>query len=226
MIVNTPVSEDTGGEETDDASITTGSFDPPDHSLVFIVLGSANNPARTHDAPTSTLSTGTWSFVGSAVQGFGRISVWRAQVDDATAAGTITQTLSAATTRKAWIAFSVTGHDRGTNIRESNTGVGTATTLSVTMTDEIAGHTMFIGAILSVDAGSIGTGTGGTELVEATSGAGANESRIEVQYGDGTTFDWSGLAEVANAAVVWEVNVDPGFIMTGKVRVLGKSWSG
>lgn len=224
--VNNPTSLDTGGTQ-DQSSITTASVSPTANSLLVLIVGSVNNPSRTHATPTDGLTgTGTWTSINTATLGFGHISAWYAIAGSAPGSGTVSQGLSGGAFRQAWILAQVTGFDRGTVIRESNTGTGTASTLSISLTDLIDG-TMSVGVILSIgDSDGITPGSGETELVEVTSG-GSNESRLQFQYGDGTNdtaVNWSALNTTGNSAIAFEINSDPGISMSMlKVRILARS---
>lgn len=229
------VADPTELDESSGVNITnysTASISPDPHSLVILVVGTVNNPARTHPTPTDGL-TGNAAWVNEITdtQGFGHISLHYSIMGDNPGSGTVSQTFSGEALRAAFIIFQVTGFDRGTVIRESGVAEeNTAVIDTVKFTDLING-TLPVGGILSIGASSITPGTNEVELTEISSGS-ANEARIQVQYGDGTedlNFNWSGLNTTGNCGVAIEINSDPGIVLNGArttIKVLARGGIG
>ena len=212
------------GSATDVSGLTTGSLSPSAHSLVIVFLASTNNPARTHVQPTSSLGTGTWTFINSATISFTRVSAWYAICDNAPGSATLTQTFSANAIRSNMVVVQVTGFDRGTPVREEGSANNAGTTCSVTLTDLIPG-TLSMGGFAGEAGTAVAAGSGETELSEQNAG-GTNAPILQVQYGDGTddeVVNWTSTSTTNAACIAFEVNSDPGIIMIGqkpKIKVL------
>ena len=188
--------------------------------MAFSIAHPVTTPAFT--SLTDTLSgTGTWTEI-TVVQGTNRISIWYAKAGASPGSGTITGNYDSNSTRTAWIVAEVTGQDTTTPIAESQTGGGTASTLSLTLTDIASGNLAY-GGVTSSGASGITPGTNETELAEASSGGGS-ENRIQTEYGTDNVVDWSGLNTTANAGVGVEIAASATAVARRRVGV-GAGWS-
>ena len=221
--VQTPTALDSTGSAVDVGGLTSASIDPDPHSLIIVFLASTDNPIKTHNQPTSSLSTGTWIEIDNVGTGLTRLSAWYAIGSDDPGTNTITQTFSANAVRSNMVVIQVTGFDRATVIRESGTSNGEESTCSITLTDLIVG-TLAIGAFAGQAGTAVAPGSGETELSEQNAG-GVNAPILQVQYDNdlNEVINWTSTSTTFAACIAFEVNSDPGIIMIGqkvKVKVL------
>ena len=215
-----PTNLTSGGNATASASDTTASISPTAYSILFATVAIARGgTVPTTITISSTLSgLSAWTKIETTQAGE-RIALFYAICGATPGTGTITFTYSGGSgdpVRKTWIVDQILVADRTTPVSESNTGLTTGSTLSVSIGGLAAGNKIY-GVIGSSAATNItSAGTGETELVENTSG-GATPMRIQSQYGSAdASCDWSNLGTtgVGSMAVVVEIAVSAGFTVS------------
>ena len=202
--VSNPSLLTSGGNATGSSSDVTAAFTPTADSLLVVAWSALSDFAGepTFTFTNTHVGSGAWASVEVFRATNRRHAQGRCQMGATPGSGTITNTYSANCTRKARIISEVTGHDTTTPLSESNTGDNAATTLDIALVAIAAGN-LAIGTVSSGGATNITAGTNETELAEAASG-GANEERIQLEYGTDTTVNWTNLNTLNNRGVAIE----------------------
>lgn len=184
--------------------ITTSTIDPTDHAALLVSCFSVKSPpASTNTLSDSFSDTLTYEALENP-SGAGRLTIFLV-TGYHTGTGTFTCTFSSATIAQALIVDEITSYNPFDIGIESQTGTGTSSTASLTFSD-FATRNIFWGSIADQNnTGSISPGSGETELAEYATGGCNPCAIIQTQYGEDTTFNWSGLASVNQWYNAWEI---------------------
>ena len=191
MALNAPTLLDSGTDDTDGDTYSTGSFTPGTNRTVFFAWTIRQSPTEAI-APAIT-NHGTWEFVGYIEAGGGsKGEVWKLDTGGSTSASAIDIDLNTASGSPTQIHWAVFEFDVFVEVVQTETEdnasqSGDAYTLTL---DTTPGTENTVVGIMQLgnDAMSVAPGTGFTELVEISFNGADGDRTLQVQY-DSTAAD-------------------------------------
>jgi len=201
-------------------SLASPSFTPTANSLLIVVMATVAGSGTTidHTGCTSTI-TGQGAFTGYEAQQNvnsrrNNLSIWVSQTGASPNAGTVTVSWDNAATRSVILVYEVTGHLVASPIGASGTNIGTASTLTVTLSATPAAASMVFAGVCSASGTTdpgITPGAGFTGLTSLGSGGTTVRAWTETMYditSADDSADWSSLATVNNVGTAIEIKAD------------------
>ena len=197
------------GQQGNAASVTTAVASPTGGALLVVAAGTCDATAvPTHSISDTFAGTGAWTRITESSTQC-RSSLFYATLGASPGSGTVTVTNSASAAENAYVLFSLTGHDAGAVVSESDsTSCAFCASMAVVLSSITAGN-LTLGAVVSrdgSDAGGITPGAGETEIGQSPDG-GNNDALTQAEHGTEADVGWSDLATGRNSAgVAAEIN--------------------
>lgn len=192
--------------ETSATSINSGSFTPSNNVIVVSIGEGANAVAGPTGISDTFADTITWVKHTDSQNGRAGNYVY-VGTGWVSGAGVVTVTF-AANSKLTMVVDTYSGVDTTTPVSETNTGSGSASTLSISLVG-IDTNNRSVGSVTSRQGTGTTPGTNETEMGEVTNPAGGNRCRTQSQRGTNlaqdTPVDWSTLATLNNAGGALEL---------------------